>query len=87
IGEPRRDVIYAFGSPSILLVTGHVENVGEAAAYSVRVKYTQGCACGSCGTSPLTVEPGDSASFTMYIDLNSAPQRARTYDITWCDNP
>ncbi len=86
-GEPRRSVIYAFGSPSILLMTGHVENIGEAAAYSVRVKYTQGCVFGNCGTSPLTVEPGESASFTMYIDLNSSPEGTRTYHITWCDNP
>ena len=86
-GEPRRDVIYVFGSPSILLLTGQVENIGEAAAYSVRVNYTQGCVCGSCGTSPLTVESGETASFSMYIDLNSSPEGRRTYDITWCDSP
>jgi hypothetical protein len=86
-GEPRRTVINAFGSPSILLLTGHVENIGEAAGYSARVKYTQGCVYGSCGTSPLIVQPGESASFSMYIDLNSSPRGVRTYNITWCDSP
>jgi hypothetical protein len=86
-GEPSRTVIYASGSPSILLITGNVENVGGAPAYYVRVRYTQRDECGSCGTSPLMVEPGQSASFAMQIDMSSIPQGTGSYDITWRDNP
>ena len=86
-GEPRRDVIYAFGSPSVLLLTGNVENVGEEPAYAVRVHYTQGCVCANCGVSPSTVAPGETASFSMYVDFDSVPDGSGSYDITWCDNP
>jgi hypothetical protein len=86
-GEPRGTVIYVCGSPSVLLLTGYVENIGEATAYSVRVKYTQGCVCGNCGTSPLNLGAGESASFSMHVDLDPPAVGSRIYDITWYDNP
>ena len=86
-GEPSRTIIYAFGLPSVLLVTGKVKNIGETPAHYVRVRYSQGDASSSCGTSPLTVESGESASFAMHIDIASTPQGSGAFDITWCDNP
>ena len=39
------------------------------------------------GFHKSTIEKKESASFSMYIDLNSSPRRTRTYNITWCDSP
>jgi hypothetical protein len=86
-GEPKCTVVYVCGSPSVRLLTRHVENIGEAASYSAQVKYTERCACGSSGTWPMNLEVGESASFSMNIDLDPPPVGNPTYNITWHDNP